>query len=105
MLQYNFGGEALHGVWSSCIVDNITTPTHTPTGKSLCPTQFPAPVHMAASFSRDLWRQIADVSSTEARALYRNNQLRHQADGGFGTPCARSLEGCLGLSFYTPNIK
>ena len=36
--------------------------------------------------------------------LYRNNQLRHPADGGFGAPCSRSLEGCLGLSYYTPNV-
>ena len=34
--------------------------------------------------NRDLWRQIADVSSTEARALYRSNQLRHPEDGGVG---------------------
>ena len=69
MVQYNFGGEALHGVWASCVVDNITTASHTASGKTLCPTQFPAPVHMASSFNRDLWRQMADVSSTEARAL------------------------------------
>ena len=104
MQEYNFGGEALHGVWASCISDNFTTPTHKPTGRLLCPTQFPAPIHMSCAFNRDLWRQMADVSSTEARALYRNNQLRHPADGGFGAPCSRSLEGCLGLSYYTPNV-
>lgn len=104
MQEYNFGGEALHGVWASCISDNVTTPGHTPTHKQLCPTQFPAPIHMSSSFNRELWRQMADVSSTEARALYRNNQLRHPDDGGFGAPCSRSLEGCLGLSYYTPNV-
>jgi beta-D-xylosidase 4 len=104
MQQYNFGGEALHGLWATCIVDNVTTPTHAPTGKVLCPTQFPAPIHMAASFDRDLWRRMADATSTEARALYRNDKLRHPDSGGFGAPCSRSLEGCLGLSFYAPNI-
>lgn len=59
---------------------------------------------MSHAFNRDLWMQIADVSSTEARALYRNNQLRHPMTGGFGVPCSRSLEGCLGLSYYTPNV-
>lgn len=104
MEEYNFGGEALHGVWASCVVDNVSTPTHRASGKSLCPTQFPAPVHMSNSFNRELWREVADVSSTEARALYRNNKLRHPDDGGFGDPCSRSLEGCLGLSYYTPNV-
>lgn len=104
MKQYNFGGEALHGVWSSCVVDNVTTATHVSTGKIVCATQFPAPVHMGCSFNRNLWRAMADATSTEARALYRNNMLRHGADGGFGAPCARSLEGCLGLSYYTPNV-
>jgi len=104
MEEYNFGGEALHGVWASCVIDNVSTSTHTATGKSFCPTQFPAPVHMSNSFNRELWREIADVSSTEARALYRNNKLRHPNDGGFGAPCSRSLEGCVGLSYYTPNV-
>ena len=39
MQQYNFGGEALHGVWASCISDNFTTPTHKPTDAWLCPTR------------------------------------------------------------------
>ena len=104
MKEYNFGGEALHGVWASCVTDNISAPGHTPTNKQLCPTQFPAPIHMSNAFNRDLWRQMADVTSTEARALYHNNQLRHPDDGGFGAPCSRSLEGCLGLSYYTPNV-
>jgi hypothetical protein len=104
MEQYNFGGEALHGVWASCIMDNMSTPTHRATGKKICATQFPAPIHMGCSFNRDLWKAMADASSTEARALYQNNKLRHPDDGGFGAPCSRSLEGCLGLSYYTPNI-
>ena len=101
MQQYNFGGEALHGVWASCVTDNVSA---SGSGKQLCPTQFPAPVHMSSAWNRDLWRQMADVSSTEARALYHDNLRRHPAAGGFGAPCSRSLEGCLGLSYYTPNV-
>lgn len=101
MSDYNFGGEALHGVWSTCVVDNISTPTRHPTGRTVCPTQFPAPIHMAASFNRDLWQDMAAVSSTEARGLYNYNTL-DDIDGG--APCASSLEGCVGLSYYTPNI-
>ena len=39
MQRYNFGGEALHGVWASCVVDNVSTATHTATGARLCATQ------------------------------------------------------------------
>ena len=104
MVQYNFGGEALHGVWSSCVLDNVSTPTRNASGRVICPTQFPAPIHMAASFNRELWHAMADVSSTEARGLFNNNNIRYPSNAGFGAPCAKSLEGCLGLSFYTPNI-
>jgi hypothetical protein len=103
MIRYNFAGEALHGVWSSCLVDNVTTPVRNATGRTVCPTQFPAPVHIAASFNRDLWRDMAEASAVEARGLYNYDRLVNPPDG-FGAPCGRSLEGCLGLSFYTPNI-
>lgn len=26
MKRYNFGGEALHGVWASCVTDNMSFP-------------------------------------------------------------------------------
>lgn len=93
MRRYNYGGEALHGVWSTCLVDNISSTTHNATGKIFCPTQLPAPVHMAASWNRALWREAADVASTEARSLYEANRLRFPDDDGFGTGCAKSLEG------------
>jgi hypothetical protein len=32
MIRYNFGGEALHGVWSTCTVDNVSTTTRPATG-------------------------------------------------------------------------
>ena len=104
MVQYNFGGEALHGVWSICVIDNVSSPTRHPSGRVVCPTQFPAPIHMASSFNRQLWHDMADISSTEARGLFNNNNIRYPSNAGFGSPCAKSLEGCLGLSFYTPNI-
>ena len=54
----NYGGEALHGVWSTCAAGR-------------CPTQFPAPHAMGASFDRDLWRAVGAASGLEARALFR----------------------------------
>merc|ERR1719316_2375959 len=41
MEQYNYGGEALHGVWSTCAYDNLT---HTSSNRTACPTQFPTPI-------------------------------------------------------------
>ena len=86
---FNYGGEALHGLWSTCAFDNGTK----------CPTQFPTPLALGASFNRDLWRAAADVASTEARALYLNNLQNATGDAP-----AKSLEGPLGLVYYTPNV-
>ena len=47
-------------------------------------TQFPAPITIAASFSRRLFREVATAVSTEARAMSNQRQS--------------------GLSFFTPNI-
>ena len=92
MRQYNFGGEALHGLWSTCAENNR------------CPTQFPSPITMASSWNKDLWQAAARASAIEARALYANNLLQFPQTDGFGDGCAKSLEGCLGLSYYAPNI-
>jgi len=92
MRQYNFGGEALHGLWSTCAETNR------------CPTQFPSPITMASSWNKDLWQAAARASAIEARALYANNLLQFPQTDGFGDGCAKSLEGCLGLSYYAPNI-
>ena len=85
MQEYNYGGEALHGLWANCV--NIS-------GVIKCPTQFGSPLLMGCSFNRRLWRAVADATSTEIRALY-------AAAGGQ----AHSLEGPpLGLTYYAPNI-
>ena len=84
-LESKRGGEALHGVWASCV-------------EGRCPTQFPAPHTMGWAFDADLWRAVGRASGLEARALYRWNEAHAPED------CSRSLEGCLGLTFYTPNV-
>ena len=37
MVEYNYGGEALHGLWGTCVHDNAT-------GATKCPTQFGSPL-------------------------------------------------------------
>ena len=36
METYKYGGEALHGVWSTCVVDNLT---ESASNRTVCPTQ------------------------------------------------------------------
>ena len=87
MVEYNYGGEALHGLWGTCVHSNAT-------GVTKCPTQFGSPLSMGCSFNRRLWRAMADATSTEIRAFY------DTADGQ-----AKSLEGLpFGLSYYAPNV-
>ena len=80
MRQFSMAAEALHGVWSACV-------------DGRCPTQFPAPVAMAASFDQELWSEIGAATAREARALFNS-----------GSPSARGLEGQLGLTFYAPTL-
>ena len=151
-----FGGEALHGVWASCV-------------EGRCPTQFPAPHNLgrafaawifrgqiatatwifredelrcggprqfgrdpasaswifrgriaatatrivrgdelrqfgrdparaSGTFDKDLWRAVGAATSLEARALFRYNQAHDAAN------CSKGLEGCLGLTYYAPNL-
>ncbi|CAH9113994.1 unnamed protein product [Cuscuta epithymum] len=73
---YQWWSEGLHGVGSSRGV-NFT---------SLIPgaTSFPAPIVIAASFNLSLFQFIAEVISTEARAMHN--------------------EGLAGLTYWTPNL-
>ena len=93
MAEYNYGGEALHGIWSDCVNSSA--------GELKCPTQFGSPLAMSCSFNRRLWRAMASATSTEIRAFYD----AAAADPLNASSSAKSLEGLpFGLSYYTPNI-
>ena len=118
MEQYSFGAEALHGLgWGGCAVDNLTANA---SGRTFCPTSFPAPTTLGASFNRELWRAMASATSTEARAFFGHNAELYQQIGAplknpnASDPAVReklkegtligSLEGTQGLTFYAPNV-
>lgn len=61
--------EINSGVSSSCYVDQSTNQTR-------CPTIFPSPLNLAATFNRTVWRAKGDVVGTEARALNNLNVSR-----------------------------
>lgn len=60
--------EANSGISSSCYIDD--------SGVSHCPTIFPAPLLLAASFNRSLWRAKGNVVGVEARAFNNLNVSR-----------------------------
>ncbi len=62
-------------------------------GKGMCPTVFPGPVAMGASFNRTLWRAKGSVIGTEMRAL---NNAGGRIDYQTGLK--------VGLSGFGPNI-
>ncbi|KAL2653705.1 hypothetical protein R1flu_021833 [Riccia fluitans] len=70
-------GEGLHGVAYSPSV-------HFGTGPVKRATSFPRPILTAASFNKILFKKIAQVISTEARAMHNENQA--------------------GLTYWSPNI-
>jgi len=72
---YNWWNEALHGV-----------------GRSGVATVFPQAIGLAASFDDSLAYEVANVISTEARAMY-NAAIRNGNHGKYA-----------GLTFWTPNI-
>ena len=62
-------GEALHGVATGCLPPNATA------GTTGCPTSFPCPAALGASFDPTLWSAIGSAIGLEARAI-------HNARGG-----------------------
>ena len=57
-------GEGLHGLVSGCLDPDPQT------GSSGCPTSFPCPMAMGATFDVSLWSLVGSVIGTEARAMY-----------------------------------
>lgn len=70
---FNWGLEGLHGLRTSCVpVPNpeVCIDPNTPTpGTFACPTVFPAPTGLGATFNDDLIHDIGVVIGTEARAM------------------------------------
>lgn len=63
LTTFNWNQEGLHGLGAHCL---------TVGGVTKCPTIFPAPPTLGASFNRSLLHAAGDVISTEAR-VYNNN--------------------------------
>eukprot|EP01084_Bolivina_argentea_P150738 263219_1 len=72
----NIWHEALHGISTDC--------GQTYNNNTGCPTSFPNPLLLGATFNRSLWREIGKTISDEGRSLYN--------------------QGVGGLFYLAPNI-
>jgi beta-glucosidase-like glycosyl hydrolase len=61
---YQWWTESLHGILSQCTADGR------------CPTSFPMPIGLAASFNMTLVRDVAQAVSSEARRLFMDEAIR-----------------------------
>eukprot|EP00754_Rhynchopus_humris_P032175 Rhum_TRINITY_DN15382_c0_g1::Rhum_TRINITY_DN15382_c0_g1_i2::g.154467::m.154467/K15920/XYL4; beta-D-xylosidase 4 len=83
---YDWGLNCLHGVQSSCISKD---------GVTYCPTSFPNPVNLGASFNKSMWEAVGNVLGREIRALFLAGAT--ETNKGSGRPH-------IGLDCWSPNI-
>ena len=56
--EYDWGGNCIHGVQSRCAPDGR------------CPTSFPNPNALGATFNKTVWRGMGEVIGVELRSLW-----------------------------------
>ena len=80
---YNWWTEALHGVAGSC------------TNDKRCPTSYPMPIGLGATFNMPLIRKMASQISSEARRMNVENEEQKKLNKDWQM---------IGLDFWAPNI-
>ena len=85
--EYDWGGNCIHGVQSRC-----GTGTD---GKERCPTSYPNPNFLGASFNRTVWKQLGSTIGVELRSLWLQNV-------GENHPPTELPH--IGLDCWSPNI-
>eukprot|EP00466_Bigelowiella_natans_P002901 jgi/Bigna1/35876/e_gw1.11.102.1 len=80
--EYDWGGNCIHGVQSNCAKDGR------------CPTSFPNPNALGATFNRTVWRTMGSVIGRELRSLWLQ---------GVGEAHESNLPH-IGLDCWSPNI-
>jgi hypothetical protein len=80
--EYDWGGNCIHGVQSRC----------SPDGR--CPTSFPNPNFLGASFNKTIWRGMGEIIGVELRSLWLQ---------GVGEDHKSNLPH-IGLDCWSPNI-
>lgn len=90
--KYSWNTEALHGLAGACLTINGTT---------RCPTVFPAPPGMGATFNLTLANTMGETIGDEARAMNNVHGCRHRGGGGCGWGNGNWY---IGLNVWVPNL-
>ena len=85
--EYDWGLNCIHGVQSTCGFNTKGDPA--------CPTSFPNPNALGATWNSTLWREIGAIIGIEARALWLQGAT--EASSWSGRPH-------IGLDCWSPNI-
>lgn len=85
--EYDWGVNCIHGVQTTC-----TTGTD---GSPRCPTSFPNPNALGATFNASMWKEMGSIIGRELRALWVTGAT--EASSWSGKPHA-------GLDCWSPNI-
>ena len=80
--EYDWGANCIHGVQSRCSPDGV------------CPTSYPNPNALGATFNRTVWKTMGNQMGVELRSLWLQ---------GVGEDHASNLPH-LGLDCWSPNI-
>ena len=67
--EYDWGGNCIHGVQSRCAADGR------------CPTSYPNPNALGATFNKTVWRKMGSVIGVELRSLWLQGLGENHASG------------------------
>jgi beta-glucosidase-like glycosyl hydrolase len=85
--EYDWGVNCIHGVQTNCLQNSK--------GETMCPTSFPNPNALGASFNASMWRTMGSIIGVELRALWLAGAT--EASTWSGKPHA-------GLDCWSPNV-
>ena len=85
--EYDWGGNCIHGVQSRCGYGSD--------GKERCPTSYPDPNYLGASFNKSVWLGMGKTIGVELRSLWLQ---------GIGENHAPTELPHIGLDCWSPNV-
>jgi len=85
--EYDWGVNCIHGVQTTCGRNSK--------GEIMCPTSFPNPNALGASFNASMWREMGSIIGVELRSLWLQGAT--EASAWSGKPHA-------GLDCWSPNV-
>jgi beta-glucosidase-like glycosyl hydrolase len=90
--KYSWNTEALHGLAAACLTIG---------GKTRCPTVFPAPPGLGATFNLSVAHGMGETIGDETRAMNNFHGCRARGGGGCGWGNGNWF---IGLNVWVPNL-